>query len=967
MQKIKSKTIAILLSAFMALTMSASLVLIPSAYAHNPPITIPTYAYISAQPSPVGVGQTISVYMWLNQIYGVGYSSTPVSYSALYNNYRWQNYNLTIIDPTGKATTTIFPTVTDPTANQFTTYTPTQAGTYTFIFTFPGQVYGANGDGLLVQTNGQVGTMVNDTYLPSQASTAVTVQQNPIPSAIGSSPLPTTYWTRPIYGENTYWYTISSNWLGTGAPVNPATGSGDLTAFTTGSGSWGSDMERYPGDAVGPLTGHVMWTDPIQEGGVVGGNNFAAYQGAGYFEGSAYEQRITNPIICNGILYFNPPISFIGATSGPCTAVDLATGKTLWTSTQIGSLSFAYIYDVWQTDQHGVYPAILFTSNFAKAYDAYTGDPLFSVTGVPSGYEALGPMGEHLRYIFTNIGTASNPNWMLGEWNSSRLWDMTFSPWNALSIDSTPTLYNMSTTVNGVSVPLTTTQAAYVSGGTQPAIGAFEGYDLNEPAGLTNSNAYNLENYPTYNYTVYGNVVNPSSPLYMYDWNVSVPGINDQGTAPTIEAAIPGKIMLLERGAMPASPGSFTTASWTPYTYYAISLASGSIGKLLWTQVEQAPPGNVTVFYAGCDPTTMTFFEAHDESLNFVGYDLNTGKELYTTSQLTSWDYYGQPAPAQIYIQAADGNILSSAFGGVLFCWNDTTGKLEWTFGNGPMGSNNSTKAGENVFYGDYPTFINAVGDGVVYLVSTEHTITDPIYKGAMARAINETTGQEIWTLSDYTGEFSTISYAMADGMSVFPNGYDNQLYCVGRGPSATTVTAPNAGLASGQQVVISGTVMDVSSGTQQTEQAADFPNGVPVSSDASMQAWMGYVYQQQPMPTNFTGVKVTLSVLDSNGNYRTIGTATTDTSGSYSLTWTPDISGNYTVYANFAGTNGYWPSSAESHFTVENAQPTMAPTATPISMATTQSDIMYVGIAIIIVIVIGIAVLAMIVTRKRP
>ncbi|MGA2680425.1 MAG: PQQ-binding-like beta-propeller repeat protein [Candidatus Bathyarchaeia archaeon] len=958
MQKINKKTIAAIFAIFLAFLMASSIAFIPNANAHTPPYQIPTYAYISAEPTPIGVGQTLTIYMWLNMIYGVGYDSgaaSAVSYSALYNSYRWQNYNLTVIDPSGKVSTTIFPTVTDPTANQFTTYTPAAVGTYTFIFTFPGQVYGANGDG-------KPGSVVaGDYYEPSQVSTTVTVQQNPIPAAIGSSPLPTSYWTRPIYGENTAWYTISSNWLGTGAPVSPVTGSGDLTAFSTGSGGWGSDVERYPGDAVGPLTGHVMWTKPIQEGGVVGGNLFQTGQGAGYFEGSAYCQRITNPIICNGILYYNPPVSFTGSTSGPCTAVDLATGKTLWTSTQIGTLSFAYIYNVWQTDQHGVYPAILFTSNFAKAYDAYTGLPLFSVSGAPSGYEALGLMGEHLRYIFTNVGNSSAPNFYLGEWNSSRLWDNTFDPWTG-AIDSTPTLYNMSTATGAA---ITTAQAQYVTGGPQRTVSVPAGYDLNEPAGITNG----LDNYPTNNYTVYGNVVNPSSPLYMYDWNVTVSGIDDQGTTPTIEAAIPGKIMLLERGTFPASPGAFTTPSWAPYTYYGISLAPGSIGKLLWTQVEQAPPGNVTVFYAGVDPTTNVFLEAHQETLSYVGYDLNTGKQLWTspTPSLTSWDYYGQPAPSQIYAQEADGHFFYSGFGGVLFCYSDTTGKLEWTFGNGPFGSDNSTKAGLNVFYGDYPTFINAVGGGVVYLVSTEHTITDPIYKGALAHAINETTGQQIWTLSDYTGEFTTISYAMADGFSVFPNGYDNQLYCVGRGPSVTTVTAPNAGLSFGQAAVISGTVMDVSAGTQQTQQAADFARGVPVSSDASMQTWMGYVYQQQPMPTNFTGVPVTISVLDSNGNYRTIGTTTTDTSGSYSLTWTPDISGNYTVYANFAGTNGYWPSSAETHFYTGNPSPTIAPTATPVAGLASNNTLMYGLVSIIIVIVIIGAVLAILVTRKRP
>ena len=53
--------------------------------------------------------------------------------------------------------------------------------------------------------------------------------------------------------------------------------------------------------------------------------------------------------------------------------------------------------------------------------------------------------------------------------------------------------------------------------------------------------------------------------------------------------------------------------------------------------------------------------------------------------------------------------------------------------------------------------------------------------------------------------------------------------------------------------LVIQGSVFDTSAGTQLSTVKADFPSGVPVCSDASMQAWMGYVYQQQAEPTNFT------------------------------------------------------------------------------------------------------------------
>ena len=86
-------------------------------------------------------------------------------------------------------------------------------------------------------------------------------------------------------------------------------------------------------------------------------------------------------------------------------------------------------------------------------------------------------------------------------------------------------------------------------------------------------------------------------------------------------------------------------------------------------------------------------------------------------------------------------------------------------------------------------------------------------------------------------------------------NGLDNNIYSIGRGPSKLTVTAPDLAAASGQSVVIHGTVTDISAGTKQNQQAADFPNGVPVAADSIMKDWMGYVYQQKELPSNFNGV----------------------------------------------------------------------------------------------------------------
>ena len=250
-------------------------------------------------------------------------------------------------------------------------------------------------------------------------------------------------------------------------------------------------------------------------------------------------------------------------------------------------------------------------------------------------------------------------------------------------------------------------------------------------------------------------------------------------------------------------------------------------------------------------------------------------------------------------------------------------------------------------------------GNGLVYLMSNEHTITDPIYKGARVVALNATTGKEVWTLSCY-GSMATP--AIADGFTTFLNGYDMQIYTTGRGPSSISVQAPLTSVTAGSKAVIQGTVIDFSAGTKQTQQAADFPNGVPVASDQSMTAWMQHVYQQKPLPTNFTGVSVSLDAIDPNNNYIHLGDAITNEKGLYSYVWMPpNVPGVYDVTATFAGTNGYWPSQTETTMVIESP----AATATPQPLLAQPPLEMYIaGLGAAIIIAIAVAVLLL---RKRP
>jgi hypothetical protein len=679
-----------------------------------------------------------------------------------------------------------------------------------------------------------------------------------------------------------------------------------------------------------------MWTKVMgnQVGGIVGGNDFAI-QGNAWFEGSAYNQRYQNPIIVNGKIYYNDPISFTGSNSGPLNCVDLRTGQLIWSRSDLPAMSFALVWDHEDPNQHGVFPAILSTANFARLFDAATGNALFNVTGVPSAsyYQmTLGPNGEQLRTILQNLGTTTNPNWVLAEWNSTKLWNFGTNPFTGGSLLS-PSIINASATITSsslVSVPLSPSSATFA----------------------------------TTTYVVNGGVLNTTDPQNRFDWNVSINSWRaSMPSAPTVIGIIPNDMMLLQNGTLPSQGATFMgSLSFVPYTYFAVSLKPATLGQILWMKNYDPPANNITVIEAGIDPVNRVFVEDLRETQTFVGYSMDTGAKLWTTLPQDNFDYYGSQASGSLANTFADGKMISAAYAGIVYCYDTLTGNRLWTYGNG--GTGNSTDSGFEV-PGHYPTFVNAIGNGVVYTVSSEHTVEMPIYKGGLARAINETTGQEIWALSSYTTEFTTQSYAIADGYATWYNSYDDQIYSVGRGTTALTVQAPQAAIDSGRSLIITGSVKDTSAGTTQNEQAARFPNGVPLSSDASMNAWMGYVYQQKPLPTNFTGVEVTIDAIDSNGNYRNIGSAMTDSSGAFNFQYKPDIDGKYTVIATFHGTNGYWPSYSETAFAVDPAHPTEAPTATPTQSAADLYFVPAIAGLFVAIIVVG-ALLALLLLRKR-
>ncbi len=193
---------------------------------------------------------------------------------------------------------------------------------------------------------------------------------------------------------------------------------------------------------------------------------------------------------------------------------------------------------------------------------------------------------------------------------------------------------------------------------------------------------------------------------------------------------------------------------------------------------------------------------------------------------------------------------------------------------------------------------------------------------------------------------------------------YDLQVYAIGKGATQTSITATPGVSALNGGVMITGYVTDTSPGTADTSIKLRFPNGVPAVSDESQSQWMLYVYKQFERPTNATGVPVTISVIDANGNYRTVGTTTADANGFFSFEWTPDITGKYTVYATFEGSHAYYSSFAQTAIGVTQAA--ASPTATSGTGTSTVDQYLLPGIiAIIIVIIIVGAVLALMIRRR--
>ena len=384
---------------------------------------------------------------------------------------------------------------------------------------------------------------------------------------------------------------------------------------------------------------------------------------------------------------------------------------------------------------------------------------------------------------------------------------------------------------------------------------------------------------------------------------------------------------------------------------------------------------------------------------NFTSYDAYTGVQV-KTSVTTSWpDISYHPSPIGIdhgkvaawasggyytIFDCATGALMNtegtdypwSSIGGFgayawasaygllfrfaynyVYAFNWTDGKIVWKYEAptyAPFESPYNDGNGTSVYSWNQGC---TIADGKMYIANTEHTPTYPLTRGWGVHCINITDGSLLWKLDN-----PMSPGGMEDGYMVFGNSWDGTMYVMGKGESATTVTAPDVAVPLGTGVVIKGTVLDQSPAQMNT---------ACVSKD-SMSQQMEYLHLSQPIGgiwNNVTviGVPVSLTALDENGNAISLGTVTSNGySGVYSLTWTPPAEGKYDIIASFAGDDSYGSSMSTTAVSVGPAPAAYPEPKEPIP-PTDNTALLYGATAAIIVAIAIVGALLFFALRKRP
>jgi hypothetical protein len=398
--QISSKKTATLIALFLMFAMAFSLVALPVANAHDPPWTFPTNAYVACTPSTIGLGQYTTIVMWVDRY-------SPAAGGG--QGQRWNGFKLDITKPDGtKQTLGPYQALSDV-GSHYVVYTPDQLGTYTVVFSWPGETVVATPE--LPYT----GSGLGDFYEGSTSAPAyLVVQEEPV-EGWKETPLPTEYWQRPITALNRDWGQLASNWL---------------------KGSWlVNDFQRW---GTGPESAHVLWTQPLTPGRI-GGLNDAQWPTIPSNKHD-YEDPWTQAIIMNGKVYQNTP-SVADSSKYGYYCRDLYTGEIIWykngtdnglnnpvtmvtggfgtaspRSTQsFLSLTQGWLYHYHSVNGQGIVAYLIMTSGSTwYILDAATGNWIMTLINVPGGTSVTDEDGNLLRYSY-NRNTGNILCWNISQ------------------------------------------------------------------------------------------------------------------------------------------------------------------------------------------------------------------------------------------------------------------------------------------------------------------------------------------------------------------------------------------------------------------------------------------------------------------------------------------------------------------------------------------------------------------------
>ncbi len=451
---------------------------------------------------------------------------------------------------------------------------------------------------------------------------------------------------------------------------------------------------------------------------------------------------------------------------------------------------------------------------------------------------------------------------------------------------------------------------------------------------------------------VHGSTINGADPR-CYSWNVTIPK--------NLQASVSFTSQILK--VYPDRVVS-TAFNLTQVRVWALGTTSSNRGTLLFDKVWSAPSewkdGLNTIHYVGAsdqvDGGTIAVW--NKELRKHYGFSVETGAYKWETDSEHWLDAYGW-GNAEHTWYFAYGKLFSVGVGGIVYAYDEATGKTAWTY-------NMSDPYNEPVTGNYWWGWIPVIADGKIYVGTVEHSAENPLPRGGPLICLNASSGAEIWRVNGmYRATRWGGNGVMGDSIFATMDTYDQRIYAVGKGSSQITVSASPAVANMGTGVMLQGYVTDTSPGTKSDAITARFPNGVPAVSDASQSEWMLYVYKQFARPMNTTGVEVTLSVLDANGNYRNIGTTTADANGFYSFQWMPDIEGKYTVFASFVGSKAYYPSNTQAAFGVNPSPAT--PTPSPAPVASIADTYFIPGVIAIIIAIVLVGAVLMLTLRKHP